>query len=77
MTCAACLREMTAASRRGPLKPRSWRRPLTAALRTATLLLGVLTTWMFFHLLGRFLLAVPDEFHADALWEAVSNASEN
>jgi hypothetical protein len=31
---------------------------------------GFLLAWLFFYVAGRLLLAVPDEFHADNLWEA-------
>ncbi len=72
MTCAACLREIAAASRGGALKPHFWRRPVAALGRTLAVGVSVLTTCVFFHLLGRVLLSSPDDFHAGTLWEAVN-----
>lgn len=74
MTCAACLREIGAASRRGALQTRRWRRPAAAFGRTLAVGIGVLTACVFFHLVGRVLLASPDDFHVGTLWEAVGGS---
>ena len=77
MTCAACLREIATATRRRTLKPRFWLGPLVATWRTLQLTASVLAAWFFFHLLGHWLINLPDEFHAGNLWENLSGQGDN
>jgi hypothetical protein len=59
--CAACLRKLT--------RPDSTRRFRLVQLGAAgQCLCGVLTAWLFFHLVGRILLAIPDSFHQGVAW---------
>ena len=76
MTCAACLRAITAAAHRGRLKPRFWLGPLVASWRGVQLLSSVLAAWFFFHLLGHWLGSLSDEFHAGTLWENVTGSGD-
>ena len=60
--CAQCLRALA----RVPLLKRpGWLN--TFAL--ARCLLGLLTAWFFFYLIGQGLLAVPSSFHEGTFWE--------
>jgi len=59
--CSACLARVT---RHDPA-PRGWLRPLA---RAAGVLLGLLTAWGFFLLLGGWISSLPDDFHARTLW---------
>ena len=77
MTCAACLREIAAASRRGGRRPRFWLRPLQAAYRVGQLAASVLAAWYFFHSLGHYLARGSDEFHAGTLWETVTGGGHH
>ena len=52
MTCSTCLQEMAAEPPR-PRPPRRWLRPVTFVLGWG---LGLLTSWLFFMLIGRILL---------------------
>ncbi len=70
LLCAACLRGVLTRAQR-PARPRgSWKKPLLAAARVGVLSLGLFASWFFFHLLGRKLVSLPDEFHVDTLWRA-------
>ena len=77
MTCAACLREVAAASHRRPRKPRFWLGPLVVAWGSVRVLASVLAAWFFFHLLGHWLINLPDEFHAGNLWQNLSGQNGN
>ena len=68
LLCALCLRELFAAAQRPARPRRSWRKPLRAAARAGTLAASLFLAWFFFHLMGRNLAALPDEFHVDKLW---------
>ena len=76
MTCAACLREIAAASPRLARKFRFWLGLLAVGWRSTKLLASVLAAWFFFHLLGHWLISLPDEFHAGNLWENLSGQGD-
>jgi hypothetical protein len=61
--CAACLKKLTRTASR--------RRFQFANLGVVVqCLLGVLTAWLFFHCVGRALLAMPDSFHEGTVWKS-------
>lgn len=68
LLCAACLRALFAAAQRPARARRAWKKLLLATGRAAVLALSLFASWFFFHLLGRKLVSLPDEFHIDNLW---------
>jgi hypothetical protein len=62
MICAACLKKL-ALKEAG--RPRT-RLNLWPAVQGAG---GLFIAWFIFYVIGRLLLAIPDEFHDDALWK--------
>lgn len=62
--CSSCLAKITTAT----VKPaRTWNfRP---ALRFVAAFTGVIVAWVLYFGLGRGLLAIPDESHAESLWK--------
>lgn len=61
MLCAACLARVTrGAGARGGL--------LRLAARAGAIVAGLLLAWAFFLLLGSWIAAQPDDFHARTLW---------
>jgi hypothetical protein len=66
--CAECLSKLARAS----AEPKKERRlPLTGVGMLAQIGAGALMTWFCFYLLGRMLLSMPSEFHAESfLWKA-------
>jgi hypothetical protein len=62
--CSSCLAKLTQAAE----KPaRKWSfRPL---LRFAATFTGIIIAWFIFFSLGRSMLAIPDDWHADTIWE--------
>ncbi len=69
LICADCLREQRAAASRPRRSAPRLRGALTALGKTASLGLSLLAAWFFFHLLAQELVALPNEFHASALWQ--------
>ena len=63
VVCASCLRALVSGSTR-----RRWRVGFLA--QTAQLVAGVFIIWVSFYMLGRFLLNVPSDFHAQSVWAA-------
>jgi hypothetical protein len=63
VVCAACLKKLSAP------KKKQTRRRWNVWLATQ-LAAGLFFAWIFFYVTGRLLLALPDKFHADNLWEA-------
>ncbi len=61
LLCAVCLGRFAGA-------PRARRGRLGSAVRVALALLGVLTAWCWFHVVGQALLALPASFHEGTLW---------
>jgi len=61
--CSSCLAKITAAA----AKPaRTWSfRPV---LRFAAAFSGLIITWFIYFSLGRSLLSIPDEWHAETVW---------
>ncbi len=59
--CAACLRQQ-------PRLSASRRSGLALAWRLSLFLGGVVITWIFFYLVGRVLVSLPDSFHEGTLW---------
>ncbi len=59
--CADCLRKLA----RVPLLQRG---AFAGVLRLGICLVGLLSAWFFFYLIGEALLAVPDSFHEGSLW---------
>jgi hypothetical protein len=63
--CSGCLGKLIAAT----AKPaeRTWSfRPV---LRVAAACAGIFVAWLLYFSLGRSLLAIPSEWHADTLWD--------
>jgi len=71
--CSGCLAKLTAEKEK--TSSTTWTfRPL---LRFCATLMGILVAWLLYFSLGRVLLSVPDEWHADAIWEkAMSSFDE-
>ncbi len=63
LVCAACLAALARAASPGR------RRLFAGAGVAARLALGLALAWLFFHLCGRALLAVPSSFHEGTVWE--------
>jgi hypothetical protein len=61
--CAACLKKQAA----GPAEAR---RRFAGLARACQCLMGILTLWFFFHLVGESLLAMPASFHEGTFWTA-------
>jgi hypothetical protein len=61
--CASCLAKVA----RTPL---TRRRGFVGALRFAQCLMGIMTLWFFYYLVGEGLLAIPASFHEGAVWRA-------
>lgn len=68
MLCAGCLRG------EGAAQP-GRRRPLATARAVLRVAAGVLTAWLFFHLLGQVLLRVPDTVHPARVPEGAADDS--
>ena len=65
------------AARSQPTRARgAWKKPLLAAGRVVSLTASVLLAWFFFHLLGRELVSLPDEFHAANLWKPLGGTPD-
>ena len=60
--CAACLKQLV----RVPLLQRPG---FAGTLRAAQGLLGLMTAWFFFYLIGAALLSLPTPFHEGTLWQ--------
>ena len=61
--CAACLAKLT---RPAEAKARRFR---LAALRPwAGAFSGIVVAWLCFYFIGRMLVAIPSDFHADSIW---------
>jgi hypothetical protein len=60
--CAACLRKLA----KVPFTKRSG---FVAVLRAVQVLAGVFVAWLFFYILGQFLLSVPSSFHDGTVWK--------
>ncbi len=63
LVCAACLAALARAE--SPVRSRL----LAGFGLAARLALGLLLAWLFFHLFGRVLLAVPASVHEGTVWE--------
>jgi hypothetical protein len=61
LLCAACLRKVV----RLPL---TQRRGFVGLVRVFQCVLGLMTVWFFFYLVGEGLLALPTSFHEGTLW---------
>lgn len=61
VVCASCLAMLT-----GEARPKRWR--MTGVAQAGQFALGFFLLWSFFYTLGRLLLNVPSDFHADSLW---------
>jgi hypothetical protein len=61
--CAACLRARTTPSF-------TRRAGFVLGLRVVQCLVGLLTGWLFFFLIGRLLVSMPDSFHEGTLWRS-------
>jgi len=63
--CITCLRQAAGSSREGTRRmARFW--------NVAFALLGLLTAWFFFFLVGEWLSKSPNSFHRDEIWNAPS-----
>jgi len=62
--CAGCLIRLTSRTE----KPRR-RLSLKPTIRAAAAMLGLLVAWFVFFGLGRMLLSIPEQYHADMLWK--------
>jgi hypothetical protein len=63
--CAGCLARLAAPVSRVPRRLR-----FSAVLPVAGFGIGFLMAWLAFYFVGRMLLAVPDDFHANKIWKA-------
>jgi hypothetical protein len=61
--CAACLRQISSRTAKGPP-------PLRVVGRAGLSLLGVLTAVVFFYWIGQILLLVPTSFHDGTMWKS-------
>jgi hypothetical protein len=61
--CAACVRQRV----RLPLSQRAG---FTLGLRILHCAGGLITAWLFFYLIGRLLILLPDSFHEGTLWRS-------
>ena len=61
--CASCLAKI---SRRPEVKISRFR--FAAARPWATAFSGLIVAWLCFYFIGRMLVAIPSDFHADSLW---------
>lgn len=61
VVCAACLKRLTAAQAKG-------RRRFGLLVAVGQCLLGILTVWLFFYLVGRALVSLPSSFHEGTIW---------
>ena len=61
--CSSCLAKITAAAAK-PAHTWSFR----PVLRFAAVFSGLIITWFIYFSLGRSLLAIPDEWHAETMW---------
>jgi hypothetical protein len=62
--CSGCLAKITASAE---MPARTWSfRPL---LRFAAAFSGIIVAWFIYFGVGRTLLAIPDESHAETLWK--------
>ncbi len=61
LVCASCLQRLTGASE----EPRPRRRLFSFAGPIVFAFTSLLVAWFSFYMLGRFLLTLPSEFHAD------------
>ena len=68
--CAGCLAKLTA-----PVAKAQRRISAVPFFRAAGALVGLLVAWLIFFSVGRMLLSVPDQFHADTLWKRAMSES--
>lgn len=68
MLCAECLRGEGAT-------PSGSRRPFATARAFLRVAAGVLSAWLFFHLLGQVLLRIPDTVHPARVLESAADDS--
>jgi len=61
--CSGCLAKITAETA-APARTWSFR----PALRAVATLAGIVVAWLIFFNAGRFLLSIPDNWHADTFW---------
>jgi hypothetical protein len=61
VVCAVCLKKLAQ-------RPLNRRRAFINVVHSAQCVLGILTAWFFFFLIGQSLLALPDSFHEGTLW---------
>lgn len=64
MLCAHCLRDTTGVAAKTK-RQRHWHEPLAALVPLA---LGIMLLWFGYYLLGRLLLAIPEDFHEGNIW---------
>jgi hypothetical protein len=62
--CSGCLAKLTAAAAR---PARGWN--FRQVLRFAAAFTGIIAAWFIYFVVGRTLLAIPDESHAETLWK--------
>ena len=61
VVCALCLKKLVRSSSRR-------RRRLRLVVGIARCLLGIMTAWLFFYLVGRTLVSIPSSFHEGTVW---------
>jgi hypothetical protein len=60
--CSSCLRKLTA-------PPAAKPRKFTAAWCALAAVAGLWTAWIFFFLVGHFLVQIPSKFHEGTVWQ--------
>jgi hypothetical protein len=68
VVCSACLVKLA-----GETEKRTWR--ISGVVQAGQFAAGLFVLWFCFYILGRLLLNVPSDFHADAFWSEANSAS--
>jgi hypothetical protein len=60
MICSSCLAKL--------VEPSVEKKPFRIMLKSAQLVLGIFTLWIFFYYMGLILLELPASFHDGTMW---------
>ena len=67
--CASCLKKQIE-------KPPKSQKSIYAVFNVSAFLLGLLTVWLFFYLIGKGLVYIPSSFHEGTIWQVDHLESE-